>query len=259
MVQSRSSTPLNAPYTRFPYPVNGRTVDLVFQMNEAGMSKLDADWLEQLKGWMQSGQWLEREHPDGRAARLDTVLVGLDYHIGLLYKLTAEEVYFQIFLNPDGTEQEELFWSSEESGEPELYTEEEMSAVEQHIQKTFGTFERVFHELVSPDIHVDICMVPPVEGRDYYTLVTMGMGAHRMNVPKDWQNTSWNGQNLPSPCRRTGSWIKNPWRRNAGTGRFDSSRCWHACRLPTIPGWDGDTPWTTSPPLRRIPNFAPAS
>ena len=77
-------------------------------MNEAGMSKLDADWLEQLKGWMQSGQWLEREHPDGRAARLDTVLVGLDYHIGLLYKLTAEEVYFQIFLNPDGTEQEEL-------------------------------------------------------------------------------------------------------------------------------------------------------
>ena len=33
----------NAPYTRFPYPVNGRTVDLVFQMNEAGMSKLDAD------------------------------------------------------------------------------------------------------------------------------------------------------------------------------------------------------------------------
>ena len=175
----------NAPYTRFPYPVNGRTVDLVFQMNEAGMSKLDADWLEQLKGWMQSGQWLEREHPDGRAARLDTVLVGLDYHIGLLYKLIAEEVYFQIFLNPDGTEQEELFWSSEENGEPELYTEEEMSAVEQHIQKTFGTFERVFHELVSPDIHVDICMVPPVEGRDYYTLVTMGMGAHRMNVPKE--------------------------------------------------------------------------
>lgn len=28
-------------------------------------------------------------------------------------------------------------------------------------------------------------MVPPVEGRDYYTLVTMGMGAHRMNVPKE--------------------------------------------------------------------------
>ena len=175
----------NAPYTQFPYTANGCSVDLVFQMNEAGMSKLNPEWLEQLKGWIQSGQWLERAHPDGRAAHLDTVLVGLDYRMGLLYKLTEEEVYFQIFLNPDGTEQEGAFWSSEGGGEPELYTEEELSAVEQHIQNTFGEFENVFHELVSPDIHVDICVVPPSEERDYYTLVTMGMGAHRMNVPQE--------------------------------------------------------------------------
>ena len=173
----------NAPYTQFPYTVNDCLVDLVFQMNEAGMSKLDPDWLEQLKGWLQSGQWLERAHPDGRAARLDTVLVGLDYRMGLLYKVSEEEVYFQIFLNPDGTEQEGTFWSSEEGSESELYTEEEMSAVEQHIKRTFGEFDHVFHELVSPDIHVDICVVPPSEERDYYMLVTMGMGAHRMNVP----------------------------------------------------------------------------
>ena len=165
--------------------VNGRPVDLVFQMNEGGMSKLSTDWLEQLRGWLQSGQWLERAHPNGRAACLDTVLVGLDYHMGLLYKLTEEDAYFQIFLNPDGTEQEGAFWSSEESREPELYTEEEMSVVEQHIKNTFGEFENVFHELVSPDIHVDICVVPPSEERDYYTLVTMGMGAHRMNVPEE--------------------------------------------------------------------------
>ena len=36
-----------------------------------------------------------------------------------------------------------------------------------------------------PDIHVDICIVPPSEKRDYYTLVTMGMGAHRMKVPEE--------------------------------------------------------------------------
>ena len=47
-------------------------------------------------------------------------------------------------------------------------------------QQYFGKVENVFHELVSPDIHVDICMVPPPEERDYCTLVTMGMGAHRM-------------------------------------------------------------------------------
>ena len=73
----------------------------------------------------------------------------------------------------------------EEFSNPEVYTEEEMEAVEGHIQQHFGKVENVFHELVSPDIHVDICIVPPTEERDYYTLVTMGMGAHRMNVPEE--------------------------------------------------------------------------
>ena len=73
----------------------------------------------------------------------------------------------------------------EETGVPEVYTEEEMEAVEGHIDQYFGNVENVFHEIVSPDIHVDICIVPPTEERDYYTLVTMGMGAHRMNVPAE--------------------------------------------------------------------------
>jgi len=82
--------------------------------------------------------------------------------------------------DPDGEAPED-----EESGVPEVYTEEEMEAVEGHIQQYFGKFENVFHELSSPDIHVDICVVPPSGERDYYTLVTMGMGAHRMNVPEE--------------------------------------------------------------------------
>ena len=82
--------------------------------------------------------------------------------------------------DPDGEAPED-----EETGVPEVYTEEEMEAVEGHIQQYFGKFENVFHELSSPDIHVDICVVPPSEERDYYTLVTMGMGAHRMNVPEE--------------------------------------------------------------------------
>ena len=82
--------------------------------------------------------------------------------------------------SPDGEAPED-----EESGVPEVYTEEEMEAVEGHIQQYFGKFENVFHELSSPDIHVDICVVPPSQERDYYTLVTMGMGAHRMNVPEE--------------------------------------------------------------------------
>ena len=66
---------------------------------------------------------------------------------------------------------------------PELYTKEEIDALEMHIDTYFGSYDRVFHELVSPDIHVDICIIPPSEERPYYTLVTQGMGAHCMNVP----------------------------------------------------------------------------
>ncbi|WP_274952505.1 immunity protein Imm33 domain-containing protein [Angelakisella massiliensis] len=81
---------------------------------------------------------------------------------------------------PDGEEPQD-----EQSGVPEVYTQEEMEVIEGHIQQYFGKFENVFHELSSPDIHVDICVVPPSGDRDYYTLVTMGMGAHRMNVPAE--------------------------------------------------------------------------
>lgn len=68
---------------------------------------------------------------------------------------------------------------------PELYSEEELEAIESHIETYFGEYDSVFHELVSPDIHVDICLIEPSPERNYYTLVTMGMGAHPMNVPAE--------------------------------------------------------------------------
>lgn len=175
----------NAPFTQFPYTVKDSTIALIFQMNEAGMSKLNADWLRQVKSWLSDGRWLERNHLDGRAARLNTVLVGLNCQIDLLYQICEPEEYFQLSLRPDGTEIEDSFWSSEGNEGQEFYTEEEIAAVERHIEKYFGTIENVFHELVSPDIHVDVCMIPPEGERDYFTLVTMGMGAHRMNVPEE--------------------------------------------------------------------------
>ena len=71
------------------------------------------------------------------------------------------------------------------AGTLELYTDEELDAVEEHIAACFGAYYEVFHEIFSPDIHVDICIVKPTPERNYYTLVTMGMGAHRMNVPEE--------------------------------------------------------------------------
>ena len=73
----------------------------------------------------------------------------------------------------------------EENQFPELYEEEELGAIDEHIVTCFGDYANVFHEIVSPDIHVDICLLEPTPERHYYTLITMGMGAHRMNVPAE--------------------------------------------------------------------------
>ena len=67
----------------------------------------------------------------------------------------------------------------------EFYTEKEMRTISSHIEKNFGKYKTVLHEIVSPDIHVDICVIEPTKQRNYYTLVTMGMGAHKMNVPAE--------------------------------------------------------------------------
>ena len=68
------------------------------------------------------------------------------------------------------------------------YTEAEMEAVESFVDAAFGESTEVFHELESPDIHVDILVIPPTEERNYYTLVTMGMGARPMDVPREYRS-----------------------------------------------------------------------
>jgi hypothetical protein len=70
----------------------------------------------------------------------------------------------------------------------EVYTEKEFDIIDSHIEKSFGKCKNVFHELVSPDIHVDICVIEPTKKRNYYTLVTMGMGAHKMNIPPELES-----------------------------------------------------------------------
>lgn len=75
-------------------------------------------------------------------------------------------------------------FKKKEKYQPELYTEEELDALEAHIETHFGAFESVFHEIASPDLHIDIAIIEPTPARNYYTLVTMGMGAHRMNLPE---------------------------------------------------------------------------
>ena len=66
-----------------------------------------------------------------------------------------------------------------------LYTEKQLNTVDSFIEKEYGTYDEVFHEIVSPDVHLDIVIVPPTDEQPYYKLVTMGAGAYKMNVPTE--------------------------------------------------------------------------
>ena len=68
------------------------------------------------------------------------------------------------------------------------YTEKELEKVSAYIERQYGEYENVIHELVSPDIHCDIVLVPPTEVSPYYKLITMGAGAYKMNIPKEFKS-----------------------------------------------------------------------
>ncbi|MDL2260629.1 suppressor of fused domain protein [Methanimicrococcus sp. OttesenSCG-928-J09] len=79
---------------------------------------------------------------------------------------------------------------------PKMYSQDEIGILEDHIFDYFGEFDNVFHEIVSPDIHVDIAVIEPTPERNYYTLITMGMGAHRMNVPEELSDLNFDRAEL---------------------------------------------------------------
>lgn len=55
-------------------------------------------------------------------------------------------------------------------GDPEL-----IAAVDAHVTRHLGAPATVYHEIVSPHVHIDIHVVAPSEDRPDYTLVTSGM------------------------------------------------------------------------------------
>ena len=67
---------------------------------------------------------------------------------------------------------------------PETYTEEQLAKIEEHIEKYFGQIENYYQEKDTDDIKLNIYIIPPTPKRRNITLVTGGMGAHKMNVPE---------------------------------------------------------------------------
>ena len=67
-------------------------------------------------------------------------------------------------------------WSG---GDPAL-----IEAVTRHVDEHLGKVERVWHQAISPYVHVDIHLVEPHPERDFFTLVTSGMAEHPMSPPE---------------------------------------------------------------------------
>ena len=93
----------NSPCCEFQYPVKEHLVELSFRMNEAGLSKLGKEWLEQLKYCLDSGDWLTDAPEDGPAGTLEAIFVSQTRRMGLIYRQTGKNQYFQIFRNADGS------------------------------------------------------------------------------------------------------------------------------------------------------------
>jgi hypothetical protein len=67
-----------------------------------------------------------------------------------------------------------------------LYDYEQIKIVEGHIEKYFGKASTVLHEFASVGVHIDVEIVEPTEDKNFFTLITVGMGTYRMNVPPEY-------------------------------------------------------------------------
>lgn len=66
----------------------------------------------------------------------------------------------------------------------------DLSALSQHIGEWWGE-GKVWHEIISEFVHVDVHEIPPSEARPYHTLITTGMSDRAMKAPDGSTETSY--------------------------------------------------------------------
>ncbi|MCF0128766.1 MAG: suppressor of fused domain protein [Pseudobutyrivibrio sp.] len=79
-----------------------------------------------------------------------------------------------------------MFFNKKKKSDLYLYSDREITEYEEHIIKHFGEFKEVFHEIASPDIHLDVIVIEPTAEEPYYKLITEGAGAYKQNAPKEY-------------------------------------------------------------------------
>lgn len=64
-------------------------------------------------------------------------------------------------------------------------------AITAHVEQHVGPVARVFHELMSGFVHIDVLHVEPAGDRDFHVLVTSGMSDRAMRTPKGAEDCKW--------------------------------------------------------------------
>ncbi|MCP3866914.1 MAG: suppressor of fused domain protein [Gammaproteobacteria bacterium] len=67
--------------------------------------------------------------------------------------------------------------------------EECIEQISAHIERHIGSIHRVYHEVLSDTVHIDVHHVKPTMGRPVHTLITSGMSDLSMAIPEDMDAT----------------------------------------------------------------------
>lgn len=65
----------------------------------------------------------------------------------------------------------------------------ELQTVEDHIIEHFGSISRTIPVKESENLNLRIYVIEPTKEKDFYTIVTCGMGAYKMKLPDDFKDT----------------------------------------------------------------------
>ena len=95
------------------------------------------------------------------------------------------EMYKKCTMFDDLDEDEHLIMDSDENYL--RYTKEEYRCIESHIQKHFGKIDLfIYGRDCNSENVLKIAVIKPTDTRNYWTLVTIGIGADRMDIPKKY-------------------------------------------------------------------------
>lgn len=70
-----------------------------------------------------------------------------------------------------------------ESGIQELYSSKDTDILKKYIKKHYGKIQSFYRDYSSTGVHPDIAIIPPNLSKPFFTLVTIGLGAHITALP----------------------------------------------------------------------------